>query len=446
MTKLQLTKTAGAASGIAEQERSIRRLVRAGLLVVTVLVGGGGLLATMVPLAGAVIAPGSVVVESNVKTVQHPTGGVIGEIRVRDGATVSEGDLLIRLDDTVTRANLQLVTKQLGENYARRARLEAERDGRDELSWPGGFPGPDEQAELREAFEGEARLIRARRNARSGLRKQLAERIGQIREEITGLAAQEAARRRQVDLIGRELIDIKALFDRNLVPRTRVVELERESARLAGEVGQYVAERARAEARITEAELQIAQIEQELQREVSTELREVQAKIGELIERRVAAEDLLKRVDIRAPQSGYVHQLVFHTTGGVIQPGQPIMMIVPRDDTLVVEVRVHPNDIDHVAIGQSAFVRLTAFPQRTSPQVEGRVTRLSADVARDSQAQVAFFTARVAVDESNLLALRPLKVVPGMPAEVFLRTGDRTILSYLLKPLTDQIARAFREQ
>ncbi|QCI63583.1 HlyD family type I secretion periplasmic adaptor subunit [Phreatobacter stygius] len=433
------------ASEAAEQDLSIRHLVRFGLLLVTVMVGGSGILAATVPLAGAVVSAGTVVVDSNVKTVQHPTGGVIGEIRVRDGSRVREGDLVIRLDDTVTRANLAVVVKQLNESYSRRGRLEAERDGL-------AFALPDElrpvadDLDVVRAFEGEGRLFSARLAARDGQRKQLAERIAQIREEILGLQSQEAARRKQVELIQRELVDVGGLFRRNLVPRTRMVELEREAARLAGEVGQFVAERARAEGRIAEAELQIIQIDQELRREVSTDLREVQGKIGELVERRIAAEDQLKRIDIRAPQTGYVHQLAYHTLGGVVQAGQPIMQIVPGEDALVIEIRIQPNDINHVVIGQSAFIRLTAFPQRTTPEVEGKVVRLSADVARDQQSQITFYTARVAVDEGELAKLQGLKIIPGMPAEVFVRTGDRTTFSYLMKPLTDQVMRAFREQ
>jgi HlyD family secretion protein len=436
--------TSPEAAGSDEQDRAIRRLVRFGVALIAVMVGGGTILAATVPFAGAVVSPGTVVVDSEVKTVQHPTGGVIGEIRVRDGSEVREGELVIRLDDTVTRAGLQLVVKQLNEAYCRRGRLEAERDGL-------AFALPDElrpaaaDADVVKAFEGEGRLFAARRAAREGQSRQLGERIAQIREEIGGLTSQEAARRKQVELIQRERVDVGGLFERNLVPRTRMVELEREAARLAGEIGHFVAERARAVGLIAETELKIIQIDQDLRREVSAELREVQSRIGELVERRVAADDHLKRIDIRAPRSGTVHQLAHHTIGGVVQAGQPILQIVPGDDALVIEFRIQPNDINHVAIGQPAFVRLTAFPQRTTPEVEGKVVRLSADVARDRQSQAAFYTARVAVADGELARLRGLKIIPGMPAEVFVRTDDRTIFSYLMKPLADQIMKAFRE-
>jgi HlyD family secretion protein len=450
MTQDATTSDSGLPRAIArdleEQRGSQRRLIVAGLAVAGLFVGGLGVWAATVPLAGAVVSSGFVVVDTNVKTVQHPTGGVIGEIRVRDGARVREGDLLIRLDETVTRANLQVVVKQLNELLSRQSRLEAERDGAAELSIPAELAARAEDPEVRRSLEGERTLFQARRTAREGQRLQLKQRIDQVREEIVGLTAQETARRRQVALIERELVDIRDLFARNLVPRTRLVELEREAARLAGDVGQFVSERARAEGRITESELQILQIDQELRREVSTELREVQTKFGELVERRVAAEDVLKRIDIRAPQTGTVHQLSYHTVGGVIPTGQPIMQIVPGDDVLVIEIRVAPQDIDKVAVGQAAFIRFTSFPQGTTPELAGSITRVSADVVREQQTNSIYFTARVAVGEGELAKLGANRIVPGMPAEVFVRTGDRTALAYLMKPISDQINRAFRER
>ncbi|KAF0136901.1 MAG: HlyD family secretion protein [Xanthobacteraceae bacterium] len=435
-----------ASDDIAAQRSAMRRLVVMGLGIIVLFVGGLGGWAATVPLAGAVLASGQVVVDTNVRTVQHPTGGVIGEIRVRETSRVVEGDLLIRLDDTVTRANLQVLVKQLIELSARQARLEAERDGLPEMTVPEDLRERMSSVDVARSWSGETTLFTARRAAREGQRRQLRERIDQIRGEITGLSAQEAARRRQVELIDRELTDIRDLYRRSLVPRTRLVELEREAARLAGDIGQFMAERARAEGRITENELQIIQIDQDLRREVSTELREVQARIGEFVERRVAAEDALKRIDIRAPISGSVHQLAHHTIGGVIPAGQAIMQIVPGDDLLVVEVRLAPQDIDKVAVGQQAAIRFPSFPQGTTPELAGSVTRISADVVRDPQTGTVFFTARLAVREGELARLGDNRIVPGMPAEVFVQTGERTALAYLTKPIRDQINRAFRER
>ncbi len=432
---------------IAEQGLSLRRLIAVGLGVTGVFVGGLGVWGATVPLSGAVIASGLVVVDSNVKAVQHPTGGVVERLQVRDGSRVTEGDLLVRLDDTVTRANLQVIVKQLEEFAARQARLEAERDGATEVAVPAILADRTGEADVRRALEGERKLFAARRASREGQRQQLRERIEQIRGEIVGITAQEEARRRQVQLIDRELQDVRDLFSRNLVPRTRLVELEREAARLAGDVGQFVAERGRAQGRISESELQILQIDVELQREVTTELREVQVRLGELGERRVAAEDVLKRIEIRAPATGFVHQLAVHTVGGVIPAGgPPIMQIVPDNDALVIEVRIAPQDIDKVAPGQAAFIRFTSFPHGTTPELKGEVMRVSADVVKDPQTGALYFNARVAVSEGELARLGTSKIVPGMPAEVFVRTGDRTALAYLTKPIVDQVNRAFRER
>ncbi|MCZ8314966.1 HlyD family type I secretion periplasmic adaptor subunit [Phreatobacter sp.] len=434
------------ANGVEGLYRGMRRLVLVGMAVVVVFVGGIGGWAATVPLAGAVVAGGVVVVDTNVRMVQHPTGGVVGEILVRETARVQQGDLLIRLDATITRANLQVIVKQLNEAAARQARLEAERDGAANIVLPASLDGRLGDPEVARSWDSEVTLFNARRSARQGQQRQLRERIDQIREEIVGLTAQEQARRRQVELIERELGDIRDLFRRNLVPRPRVVELEREGARLAGDVGQFVSERARAEGRITEAELQILQIDQDLRREVSTELREIQARTGELVERRVAAEDALKRIDIRSPASGFVHQLSYHTVGGVITAGQPIMMIVPGNDVLVIEVRIAPQDIDKVAIGQQALIRFPALPHSTTPEVNGTVVRLSADVVRDPQTGSAFFLARLAFADGELDRLGRNRIVPGMPAEIYVKTGERTALAYLTRPLMDQVNRAFRER
>lgn len=422
------------------------RLVGGGMAIVAVFVGGLGLWTATVPLSGAVVASGTVVADTYVKTVQHPTGGVIGEIRVREAAHVKEGDVLMRLDDTVIRANLQVVIKQIIEAQARMARLEAERDGLREIAIPGDLEPWLSFPEVVRAVDSEKILFQARLEAREGQTKQFRERIDQIREEITGIAAQEQARRRQAELIDREVADIGDLFRRNLVPRTRMVELEREQARLKGDVGQFVAERARAQARITETELLILQVGQDLRREVSGELRDVQAKLGELVERRVQAEDALKRIEIRAPQSGIVHQLAHHTVGGVIPAGQQIMQIVPGDDDLVIEIRVQPQDIEKVVVGQAAHVRLTAFPHGTTPEVEAKVLRVSADVVRDPNLSTSYYTARVALRDGELARLGDHRLVQGMPAEVYVRTGDRTALAYLMKPIMDQLKRAFREK
>jgi HlyD family secretion protein len=348
-------------------DRSLRRHLLGGLSVLALLGGGMGGWAATAELSGAVMAPGSVVVDSNVKKVQHPTGGVVGEIRVRDGDRVNAGDLVVRLDETVTRANLAVVAKGLDELSARQGRLEAERDGLSMIKVRPELQARSSDTEIASLIMGEQSLFRLRREARDGLRAQLKQQIGQLHEQIVGLEEQASAKADEIKLIQNELGGVRELWRKNLVPITRVTQLEREATRLRGERGQLIASVAQARGRISETDLQIIQIDQELRSEVAKELREIQAKAAELVEKRVAAEDQLKRIDIRAPQAGVVHQLAVHTVGGVIAAGDPLMLIVPEADDLSIEVKIQPQDIDQMKIGQEAVLRLSAFSQRKTP-------------------------------------------------------------------------------
>jgi HlyD family secretion protein len=426
--------------------RSMRRQTLAGLAVVVLLFGGFGVWAATTSLSGAVISAGQVVVESNVKKVQHPTGGIVGEIRVRDGDHVRTGDLVIRLDETVTRASLSMVSKQLDQFEARQARLVAERDGLTSINFPESLLARKDHSDVAEVLAGERSLFDARRTAIEGQRAQLTERVTQLREEIRGLEAQAAAKRKQTALINQELEGVDRLYKQNLVPITRLTSLQREASRLDGEEGQLVASIAASRGKIAETELQIIQLVQDLKREVAAELRDSQAKIGELVERKVAAEDQLRRVDIRAPQNGFVHQLATHTIGGVINAGEPIMLIVPQADSLVVETRIAPQDIDQVHPGQRVTLRFSAFSQRTTPEIFGTVSRVSADLTREQQTNTSYYTVRVSIPENELKKLEGKALIPGMPVEAFIQTGSRTALSYLVKPFEDQVARAFRER
>jgi HlyD family secretion protein len=426
--------------------RSIRRQTLAGLGVVIVLFGGFGVWAATTALSGAVIAAGQVVVESNVKKVQHPTGGIVGEIRVRDGDRVQTGDLLLRLDETVTRANLSMVVKQLDQFEARQARLIAERDDLPNFNVPASLLARQAHPDVAEVLAGERSLFEARRTAIQGQRAQLKERVAQLREEIRGLEAQALAKRKQVALINQELEGVEKLYKQNLVPITRLTSLQREASRLDGEEGQLVAQIASSKGRIAETELQIIQLVQELKREVATELRDTQAKIGEFVERKVAAEDQLKRIELRAPQDGFVHQLAVHTVGGVINAGEPVRLIVPQADTMVVEARIAPQDIDQVHPGQQVTLRFSAFSQRTTPEIYGTLSRVSADLTRETQTNVSYYTIRITIPEEELKKLEGKALLPGMPVEAFIQTGSRTALSYLVKPFEDQVARAFRER
>jgi HlyD family secretion protein len=399
-----------------------------------------------------VIAPGTIVVESNVKKVQHPTGGIVGEILVKEGGEVEAGQVVLRLDDTVTKATLGVVRSQLDELMAREARLFAERDDAAAIAFPAQLTGARDDASAATATAGEEKLFESRRTARTGQRAQLRERVAQLNEEIRGLSAQLAAKESELDLIGKELVGVAELYQKKLVSISRYTQLQRDQTRLQGESGQFIAQIARARGKISETELQIIQLDQDFRTDVLKDLREAQGKIAELKERVTAAEDQLKRVDLRAPQAGTVHQLAVYTVDGVIGKGETLMQIVPRADELVVEAKVAPPDIDQVAVGAKAMVRIMAGNQRTQPEVMGLLTRVSADLTREQQQPnspqppQAYYTVRIALPPEEVARLKDIRLVPGMPAEVFIQTHERTPLGYLLKPLREQIARTFRER
>jgi HlyD family secretion protein len=388
-----------------------------------------------------------VVVDSNVKKVQHPTGGVVGEVRVRDGDTVKAGDVVVRLDDTVTKASLAIVVKTLNGLYARAARLEAEQRGDSNLTFPPQLTERASDPDVQNVMVSETKLFEVRVHGRAGQKAQLRERVLQLNEEIGGLTAQEAAKDKEIALIEKELVGVRQLYEQHLVQLTRLTTLERDAARLNGERAQYIASRAQAKGKITETELQIIQVDKDMVSEVSKDLRETNDKIGEFVERKVTAEDQLRRVDIRAPQDGMVLQSTVHTVGGVITAGDAMMMIVPQADDLSVEAKVDPKDIDKLQIGQKTLMRFSAFNQRTTPELNGLVTRVSADVTTDQRTGQSYYTIRVSLPPAEVARLGDKnKLIPGMPVEAFVQTGDRTMLSYLLKPMNDQLMRSFRER
>src|SRR3954465_11410127 len=386
------------AEGHQKTRRSMRRTLVGGTAVACLLAFGIGGWAATTELAGAVIAPGSLVVDTNVKKVQHPTGGVVGELRVRDGDHVRAGDVVVRLDDTQTRANLAIITKSLDELAARQARDEAERDGAKKVVFPAELLARIQDPGVARVVQGEQKLFEIRRAAREGQAAQLRERIAQLREQIQGLSDQVGAKRREIDLIGQELKGVRELWSKNLVQLTRVTALERDAARLEGERGSLVSTIAQTKGKITETELQILQIDQDLRTEVGKDLAEIRGKVSELVEKRVTAEDQLKRVDIRAPQDGTVHQLSVHTVGGVVMPnGEPLMLIVPRGDALTVEARIPPQEIDQVQVDQRAVLRFSAFNQRTTPELNGAVSVVSADISTDPKTGAAYYTVRISI-------------------------------------------------
>ena len=426
--------------------RSIRRHALVGLVIVAILAGGVGGWAGTMKLSGALIAPGSVVVDSNVKKVQHPTGGIVGDLRVRDGDRVKSGDVVVRLDDTVTRANLAIVTKGINELTARKARLESERDGAENVVFPSDLLARAADRDVAAVIDSERKLFELRRSARLGQKEQLRQRIEQFKEEVRGYRAQQQAKTREIELIEREMVGVRDLWKQKLIPITRLTELERQGARLEGESAQLIAQSAQVGGKIAETELQIIQIDRDLSSEVAKETREIDGKLGEFVERKVTAEDQLKRIEIRSPQDGTVFQSTVHTVGGVITAGDPIMLIVPEADNLIVEAKVNPQDIDQVKIGQVALLRLSAFNQQATPEIYGSVTRISADATSDQRTGLSYYTIRIAMPPTEVAKIGDVTVIPGMPVEAFVQTGERTMISYFMKPLSDQMMRVFRQR
>jgi HlyD family secretion protein len=420
----------------------------AGMAIVGFVTFGIGGWAATSELSGAVIGQGVVVVDSSVKKVQHQTGGIVGELRVREGDRVKAGDILVRLDETQTLANATIITKSFDELLARQARLETERDNGDQIVFPKILleRARDPESEAARAIAAERSLFDLRRQARGGQKAQLKERRAQLQEEIKGYDGQAAAKQREVDFVHQELEGVRTLWQKNLVPITRLTALERDTARLEGERSQLSGMTAQAKGKIAEIELQIIQVDQDLRTEVGKDLIEARSKISELAERKTAAVDQLNRIDIRAPQSGRVHQLTVHTVGGVISPGEQIMLIVPDADALAIEVKIAPRDIDQVYVGQTASMRFAAFNQKTTPEIEGEVTMVSADLTQDQRTGTSYYTTRVLPRPEELARLGTAKLVPGMPVDVFIKTPGRTALSYLIKPLRDQAERAFKER
>ena len=424
-------------------EPELKARMAVGLGLVLLLVGGLFGWSASASLSGAVIAPGLIVVESSLKKVQHPTGGIVGAINVKNGDRVHAGDVLLSLDETQARANLGIVVSQLVQLVGRKARLEAERDQATAVTFPKGFETIDPEAPAVAA--GEKRLFDQRRTTMLGQKSQLRERVGQLRKEIEGLTAQVKSKDQEIKLMREEHARVSIMRAKELVPVQRMLSTERDLTRLEGERGVLIAQIARAQGNISEIELQIIGIDQTMQSEAGKELREIEARIAEVVERRAAAEDFLRRFVLKAPRSGVVHELAVHTVGGVIGPGETVMMIVPDEETLAFEVKVAPTDIDQITLGQVSTLRFPAFSRDTTPEISGHVSWVAADLTREPQTGISYFLARVAIGNDQMALLKNVKLVPGMPVEAFIETSKRTALSFLMKPLTDQVARAFRE-
>ncbi|WP_420393782.1 HlyD family type I secretion periplasmic adaptor subunit [Acuticoccus sp.] len=425
---------------------SIRTYVMAGTIACCALVFGFGGWAATAKLSSAVIASGTVVVASNVKQVQHPDGGIVGEIMVEDGQAVSAGDLLLRLDETLVAANRALLDGQIVALEARLARLQAERDDADAIAPPPELQDRLDDPLVMRALGSERKVFEARKATIAGQVDRLKERTKQLEQQIEGLTAQRLAKEEEIALIDEELEVLTGLFDRGRTTRDKIVNLRRNRTRLEGERGELSSQIAMARGRINETELEVLQLTTDRLEKTFAEVTEIEPELANLKERRAAADFQLKRMDIRSPADGTVFELAVHTVGGVVQPAETIMQVVPMADQLVIEARIAPTDVDQVAIGQQASVVLSAFDQKTAPQLHGNVTFVSAEASRDERAGLTYYVVRVALDESEIDRLpEGLALLPGMPAEVYISTGGQTVVAYLVRPLTEQIRRAWRE-
>lgn len=427
-----------------EQPFRLGRHVMAGLSLAFLLLAGVGGWAATAQLTGAVIASGAVAVDQKLKSVQHRDGGIISTISVREGDFVEEGQILLSLEDAQTKAELSIVRSQMIDLTARKARLLAERDGLSDIDFPKGLMGEGDEAVI--AIAGETRLFEGNLEHRRSQKQQLDLGITQIDDEMAGLDAQRVSKSDEITLISAEHAKVKGLVQKKLVEQSRLYTVGRDQARLAGERGEITAAIARAGTRKNEIRLQIISVDEQARTEAQRELGLVVTKLSELQDRRTAIEDRLVRTDLRASISGVVNELKVHTIGGVITPAEVLVTIVPDNARLTIEARISPVSIDQVASGHAARLRFSAFNQRTTPELTGTVSQISPATSRDPATGESFYLARIDVTPTELEKLGQAKLLPGMPVEVFISTERRTALSYFVKPLVDQFARAFRER
>ena len=424
---------------------SCRRILVVGWVVIGILFGGVGTWAGLAPLSRAAIAPGTVVVDSNRKSVQHLEGGVIREILVRDGDLVEAGQVLLRLDGASVRAAIASLQPMIATNQAYKARLLAERARRDEVVFPADLAAEaDTDVATAQILAGQRRIFETRRSALAGEKSLNANRLAQSRQKLEGLERQLEVKRRELALMRQELGDQQTLLDLGYTTRRRLASAKRTVQQLESENADLQSKVEEAKVLAERYELEDQQIDKNFFEQAETELYQIEHEAYQLLERMRAIQDQHGRLDIRAPVSGVVVDMVAHTVGGVVAPGRPILDIVPKDDKLMIEAQVRPADIDGVKSGLSADLRFSAFNSTDVPRLTGVVTRVSADRLISSSG-APHFLVRVQVSEAELARLDGLSLIPGMPAEVLIRKSDRTLLEYLLTPVLHSLWTAFRE-
>ena len=424
---------------------SASRHVWVGMVGLVILVGGFGTWAVMAQITGAIITTGQIEVDRNRQIVQHPDGGVVAEILVDEGDTVAAGDLLIRLDATVLQSELAVVEGQLFEILARRARLEAERDDLTVLPYDP-LIATANNPEVAELIAGQNRLFEARLTSNKSAVEQLTQQRAQIASQIDGITAQQTALTTQSELIGRELADQQTLLDRGLAQASRVLALQREQASLLGTMGDLTAKAAQAAERMTEIEIQVLGLASTRREDAISQLRDLQFNQLELAERRRTLTRQLDRLDIRAPVSGVIYGMQVFAPQSVIRAADPVLYLVPQDRPLVIATKVNVQDVDQINVGQEVTLRFSAFDRRRTPELFGKVTLISADAFQNENSGQSFYRAEVQLNPGEIDRLPAgMILIPGMPVEALARTADRSPMDYLLKPLADYFAKAFRE-
>jgi len=426
---------------------SARAPVVLGLIALVTLLGGFGVWAVRANIAGAIIASGRIEVDRNRQIVQHPDGGVVSEILVEEGDNVAAGAILVRLDSTLLQSQKLIVEGQLFELMSRRARLEAERDETGGLSFDAELSAiAEERPDVADLLAGQERLFRARLESVARETEQLEKRSGQIRSQIQGIKAQQLSLDRQLELIEKELEGQQSLLDRGLAPAATVLNLQRTAASLQGRIGELTASEAQADGRITEIDIEILKLGTRQREEAITRLRDLKYRELELAEQRHSLQERLIRLNITAPVSGIVYGLQVHTLRSVLRPADPVLFLVPQDRPLVIAARVEPIHVDQIFVGQDVVLRFSAFDQRQTPELFGKVAQISADAFDDPNTGMTYYRAEMVLNEGELARLPEGTVlIPGMPVETYIRTRDRSPMAYLIKPLADYFAKAFRE-
>lgn len=431
----------------AKKGRTYDRYMRIGMFgIITMVIML--LLAMFAPIQGAVLAPGTIVVQGKSKIVQHLDGGIVGEILVQDGDRVAEGDVLMRLDPTSLSANRDLLVNRLLEAKALQARLVAERDGAGRIDWRAAFTAEERAGSASKLIKDQSELFRTRRRGIAGQIEQLGSRAEQQRDQIRGLESLITSKQQQLALTQKQLEGQRVLVEKGVVNESysSILQLEREQASLRGEIASYESDIARTKNAIGETDIEILQTKRNFQETVLTELRATESQVSDLSEQLIAAVDQTGRIDIKSPVAGVVHNMSITTVGGVVTPANPIMEIIPSDTALIVEARVEPGNIDQVYVGQKTDVRMSAFNARTTPELIGEVISVAASTTTDSVTGIPYYILKVEVGPEQLKRLNGQQLIPGMPAEAFMQTEQRSVWNYLIKPASDQFSRALREE